>query len=206
MLSGFAQGIMALATGAGKTITALYAATKMYEGLKRLFVVISVPYQNLADQWCSVARAFTMTPLACYGSMESWHNDLRNTVDAFEHRAQRFAIAVVVNRTLQNPAFQELLARIPGDQLLFIGDECHHHTSNLAKAALPSHAAYRLGLSATPEQTFNPSATDPVQDYYGPVVARYTLAEALRDDVLTPYEYYVHPVPSPMRKPKRTST
>jgi hypothetical protein len=37
---------MALATGAGKTITSLYAATKMFEGLKRLFVVISVPYAS----------------------------------------------------------------------------------------------------------------------------------------------------------------
>jgi superfamily II DNA or RNA helicase len=189
------QGIMALATGAGKTITALYAATKMYEGLKRLFVVISVPYQNLADQWCAVARAFSMTPIACYGNHDAWHKDLRNAVDAFQDRSQRFAIAIVVNRTLQSPAFRALLARIPGDQLLFIGDECHHHTSNLAQAALPAHAAYRLGLSATPEQTFNPSARDPVQAYYGPVVARYTLAEALSDDVLTPYEYYVHPVP-----------
>lgn len=189
------QGIMALATGAGKTITSLYAATRMLEGLKRLFVVISVPFQNLADQWCMVARDFNMTPLQCYGSMDSWRDELRNIVDAFNHRAQRFAIAVVVNRTLQSPTFQEILHTIPGEQLLFIGDECHHHTSSIAINALPAHAAYRLGLSATPAHDFNLSADDQMQAFYGPIVARYTLADALNDGVLTPYEYYVHPVP-----------
>jgi superfamily II DNA or RNA helicase len=188
------QGIMALATGAGKTITSLYAATKMFEALKRLFVIVSVPYQNLADQWVAAARDFNMIPLQCYANVDSWREDLRNTVDAFNHRAQRFAVAVVVNRTLQSPAFQELLNTIPGDQLLFIGDECHHHTSTLALNALPGQAAYRLGLSATPESAFDTGADERLQEYYGKVIARYTLAEALNDGVLTPYEYYVHPV------------
>jgi superfamily II DNA or RNA helicase len=189
------QGIMALATGAGKTITSLYGATRMFEGLKRLFVVIAVPYQNLADQWCTVAREFNITPIQCYGSMESWHDDLRTTTELFNSRAQRFAVAVVVNRTLQSDAFQELLASIPGDHLLFIGDECHHHTTLSSASALPPHAAYRLGLSATPEHGFDTKADQRLQHYYGNVVARYTLAEALNDGVLTPYEYYVHPVP-----------
>lgn len=48
---------------------------------------------------------------------------------------------------------------------------------------------------ATPEHGFNTSADQRLQDYYGTVVAHYTLAEALNDGVLTPYEYYVHPVP-----------
>ena len=189
------QGIMALATGAGKTITSLYGATKMYEGLKRLFVIIAVPYQNLADQWCTVAREFNMSPIQCYGSMDSWHDDLRATIDLFNSRAQRFAVAVVVNRTLLGDAFQELLREIPGDQLLFIGDECHHHATINSATALPASAAYRLGLSATPEHGFNTAADQRLQQFYGTVVARYTLAEALNDGVLTPYEYYVHPVP-----------
>lgn len=189
------QGIMALATGAGKTITSLYGIVRMFEGLKRLFVVIAVPYQNLADQWCAVAREFNISPIQCYGTLESWRDDLTTTVDLFNSRAQRFAVTIVVNRTLQSDAFQSLLAQIPGDRLLFIGDECHHHATIATASALPPSAAYRLGLSATPEHGYNTTADQRLQEYYGSIVARYTLADALNDGVLTPYEYYVHPVP-----------
>ncbi len=52
------QGILALATGAGKTITALYGAVRLFQHTDRMFLVIAVPYQNLADQWVKEARSF----------------------------------------------------------------------------------------------------------------------------------------------------
>ena len=51
---------MALATGAGKTITAIYGAVRLFEGLKEhgLFTIVSVPYQNLAEQWIDELSLF----------------------------------------------------------------------------------------------------------------------------------------------------
>ena len=45
------RGIFDLATGAGKTITAVYATVQMAKGVPGLAAVIAAPYQSLADQW-----------------------------------------------------------------------------------------------------------------------------------------------------------
>ncbi len=75
---------------------------------------------------------------------------------------------------------------------MFVGDECHHHHSRSMNEALPPQASVRLGLSATPEPYRGGDEADLSVAYYGPIADRYELADALRDEVLTPYQYYVH--------------
>ncbi len=58
---GKGKGILALATGAGKTITAIYAAVKLFGKSQSLFLVVSVPYQNLADQWVETLKLLAST-------------------------------------------------------------------------------------------------------------------------------------------------
>jgi superfamily II DNA or RNA helicase len=99
-----------------------------------------------------------------------------------------------VNRTLQDQDFQRFIADIPGKQLLWIGDECHHHGSAGLARYLPANAAMRMGLSATPEHYIDQSANDRLTAYYGKIVAAFTLSDALRAGVLTPYRYQVVPV------------
>lgn len=185
------KGILELATGAGKTISALYGITRIYEAAKRLFVIIAVPYQNLADQWMSEAAGFSMRPVACYGGMQSWKDEMQQQVHLFEIGALPFACAIVVDKTLQGHEFQDCIARIDGDALMFIGDECHHHRTQKMNAALPSQARYRLGLSATPDNYFGNDEADLLTEYYGEVCFRYDLEQALKDGILTPYKYFV---------------
>lgn len=184
-------GIMALATGAGKTVTSIYGAVKIFETTGRLFVVVAAPYQNLADQWVATLRDFNITALQCYAKSDDWADELSRTVMLFETHAIDFACVVVVNRTLQSERFQQMLKQIPGRELLWIGDECHHHSSVAMRAALPEEAQMRLGLSATPEHYLDDAATDRLVSYYGGIVDTYGLAEALSDGVLTPYDYHV---------------
>ncbi|PSH04047.1 MAG: type III restriction endonuclease subunit R [Acidobacteria bacterium] len=186
------QGILALATGAGKTITALYGAVRLFQYTHRMFLVIAVPYQNLADQWVREAKSFGIRAIPCYGGATRWTEDLSRAVHLFETYASPFACAVVVNRTLKSEAFQNVLKQLPGESLMFVGDECHHHHSRSMSEALPSQASVRLGLSATPEPYRGGDEADLSVAYYGPIADRYELADALRDGVLTPYEYHVH--------------
>ena len=183
------QGILALATGAGKTITALYAATRLFIANRKLFVVVAVPYTDLADQWCLEASLFNMQAIACYDTASSWRDELGKSIQLFNETLLPFVCAVVVNKTLQSDSFQELLGRIDAKNLFFVGDECHRHRSPKTVTCLPQQARYRLGLSATPEEYHSNSQDDALYKFYGPICARYTLAEALKDKVLTPYEY-----------------
>ena len=185
------NGVMALATGAGKTITAIYGAVKIFEAERKLFVAIAVPYQSLADQWVDVLHKFNIYPIQCYANAERWTGKLAEAISLYENNATDFVCLVVVNKTLQSDTFQTLIQRVTGKRFLWIGDECHHHGSDGLSKCLPQNAEMRLGLSATPEHYFNADATTRVFDYYGRIISTFTLQEALEQGVLTPYRYHV---------------
>lgn len=192
------RGILALATGAGKTITALHGAVKLAEEHQRrgrnFILVVAVPYQVLADQWCEVMHGFNMEPIRCYRSRELWRSALDDAVSGLKLSKQpQFLSAVVVNATLARDDFQTLIQRANGNDMMFVGDECHHHASESTQRKLPD-ARYRLGLSATPWTANEAERKEMLRGYYGGIAATYSLGRALRDDVLAPYEYYCHPV------------
>jgi len=56
------RGVLAMATGAGKTISALICATRQMTLQTPLLVVISAPYRPLVDQWLDEVRAFRIAP------------------------------------------------------------------------------------------------------------------------------------------------
>jgi superfamily II DNA or RNA helicase len=189
------KGILALATGAGKTVTALYGATRVFESYKRLALVIVVPFQNLADQWVAELRKFGVNSHQCYASTAKWLPKFSVAVSHYQAGATSFLCAVAVNRTFGEEDFQRLLGRIPGEHLMFVGDECHHLASPTFQAVLPAHARLRLGLSATPDHYADHEANRRLHDYFGETVAEFTLQMALDAGILTPYTYQAVPVP-----------
>jgi len=187
------NGVFALATGAGKTITALHAATQLANHKKHLALVVAVPYQNLADQWCEVMDLFSITAIRCYMSKSNWQLELSTAISDFNlNQTKPFLAIVVVNRTLTGEAFQKEIQRIKPDNLLFVGDECHHHSSKNILKKLPD-ARFRIGLSATPWSSKEEEKKVALTSYYGGIVAEYSIANALDDNVLTPYQYFIHP-------------
>lgn len=185
------RAILALATGAGKTITAAYGMVRLFSQMGRLCVVVAVPYQNLADQWVEVLRLFGINAFACYGGTGRWLEDVSEAVHSFDQQALPFVCLVVVNRTLAGEPFQRVLEKLPGENMFFIGDECHRHGAKVTNDALPRHAALRLGLSATPEHYMDTEANSRLTSYYGEIGDTYSLADALNDGVLTPYRYHI---------------
>ena len=135
------QGILAMATGSGKTITALAGITAIFEQTQRMFLVVAVPYQSLADQWVEELAKFGVAAIPCYESRARWLDELSRTVTLYNAGALAFAACVVVNRTLASGDFQRLLNSIDGSRLAFIGDECHHHGAEALNASLPDGRA-----------------------------------------------------------------
>ena len=187
------NGVFALATGAGKTITALHATTQLANHQKHLALVVAVPYQNLADQWCEeVMELFSITAIRCYMSKSNWQLELSTAISDFNlNQTKPFLAIVVVNRTLSGEAFQKEIQRIKPENLLFVGDECHHHSSKNILKKLPD-ARFRIGLSATPWSSKEEEKKAALTSYYGGIVAEYSIDNALDDNVLTPYQYFIH--------------
>jgi DNA phosphorothioation system restriction enzyme len=189
-LAGRARGILEMATGSGKTITALSCAAKLYEVVgPPLFIVIVCPYLHLVDQWVDEAKSFGLRPLPCCRGRAKWYEDMQ--VKAFNSSSSNISSAIVTNSTFASTAFQKSLKAIRSP-LLLIADEVHNLGSENYRRALPSDANYRLGLSATPERWFDSTGTEKLTDYFGPTLVHYTLREALNDKVLCPYHYTPH--------------
>jgi superfamily II DNA or RNA helicase len=199
------KGILKLATGAGKTLTSIYGAVKLYEAKKhksqRLCFVVAVPYVELAKQWVDNLKLFNIFPLECFDSRGRWENDLENQINYFNANVSSFFCVVVVNKTLTSKPFQRHISNINENSLMFVGDECHHHGSDNVNNSLPS-AFYRLGLSATPfradddeiDSPFSNKAKANILAYYGDIIAEYGLSDAINDGILTPYRYEIIPV------------
>lgn len=191
------KGILELATGAGKTITSIYGAVKMYENRKKLLLIVSVPYQGLADQWVEELRNFNIHSILCYGGEQNWKSNLKEKLVNFQTGLSKFLAIVVVDATLSSKSktFSKMLESLGNDissYFMFIGDECHHHGATVINQFLPTNAGLRMGLSATPDRGENDTeGNENLKNYYGDIVASYTLEDALKDKVLTPYDYHL---------------
>lgn len=187
------RGILKLATGAGKTITALHAATVIasHDHFNRgLCLIVAVPYQGLAEQWFDEMKLFGMNAILCYKSQSIWLHKLKNSISEFNlATSQTFLSIIVVNDTLKKTEFLVEIKKVNPNRVLFVGDECHNHASEKIINILPN-ANLRLGLSATPWSVDEVDKRNLLTEYYGDIVAEYNLRDAIDDQVLCPYDYF----------------
>ena len=57
------RGVLEMATGSGKTITAMICAYRLYETHKPLLIVVAAPYVPLIEQWCDEIAPFGLRPV-----------------------------------------------------------------------------------------------------------------------------------------------
>jgi superfamily II DNA or RNA helicase len=188
-------GILAMATGTGKTLTAIEAVKRFRGAVPGGAVVITVPYQNLALQWIDALREQGIDVAPVFDSHTKWADKVKNYVLASQSAVlDSMPCFVCVNDTFRDDRFQELLAllktTVQPNHLLIV-DECHHFNSPDHLRKLPDHFHYRLGLSATPYDQF---AQHYLDQYFGRIVFEFPLGRAIQEGFLTPYRYHVIPV------------
>lgn len=191
------KGVFAMATGAGKTLTALTLASKVAEKNKPLVVIVVCPFINLCRQWIREMATFGLRPVACFEGRERWQDELEEGYQRVAVGLSQVHALVVTNATFQSDSFQSRIrSRVSSGALhhLLIADEVHNLGAERSKGALPEGIVMRLGLSATPERHFDPVGTQAVLDYFGGAVFEYPLSRAIADGRLCRYRYYPVPV------------
>ena len=191
------KGIFAMATGSGKTITALTLASKVAEKNLPLVVIVVCPFINLCKQWLREMAAFGLLPVACFEGRNRWQAELEEGYQRISVGISRIHSIVATNATFQNESFQaRILPRIASSSVhhLLIADEVHNLGAEGMRKSLPEGIAMRLGLSATPERYYDPVGTKAVADYFGNIVYKYPLSLAIEDGRLCRYLYYPIPV------------
>lgn len=188
------RGILNMATGTGKTITALLGAAQVQRSLDGgLLLVVSVPYQHLVDQWAEELAAFGVDPVLAYQSRANWQPDLERHVLEFNHGSRSLCVVVSTHRTLSMDAARQTIQRATGASML-IADEVHHLGADQQRKGLLSSFDFRLGLSATPERWYDDAGTRVLRRYFGDTVFEYGLSEAIEAGALCEYYYVPHVV------------
>ena len=188
------HGVLEMATGAGKTITAMIAAYRLFEIHKPLLIIVAAPYLPLVQQWCAEIEPFGINPidLTSVGGPKARASSLGHANRRLQRGIEEVVAVVVTHDTLNNTAFHEELERFNAT-ILLVGDEVHGLGSESFIGHPPERVEYRLGLSATPERQYDDEGTKALFDYFGPVVYQFPLAKAV-GNCLVPYDYFVHPV------------
>lgn len=183
------RGILSMATGAGKTLTALYLACKLAERNSPFVLIVACPFLNLAEQWIREMRKFGLEAIGCFGGKKRWHQPLSDAFQRLKSKGEGILPIVVSNDTFSSKAFQDLL-RPESCVHLFVADEVHNLGAEHLSRSLPEGIKLRLGLSATPKRHHDDEGTNALLQYFGDIVYEFTLKEAIEHGCLTRYYYF----------------
>jgi superfamily II DNA or RNA helicase len=184
------SGILAMATGSGKTLTSLWAAKLVADQCKPLVVVIVCPFINLASQWVGEINGIGMECVECFDrSRLEWEKELEKEYAALMLGTKEVLPIIVSNATYTTKNFQGCLKT---DKIvhMLIADEVHNLGSEKLTESLSQEIKIRMGLSATPHRHYDDEGTQALFDYFGEPVFEYSLKDAINDGHLTRYFYY----------------
>lgn len=188
------KGILEMATGSGKTFTAICGIIKLlnYMRIKEIFcgLVIVVPYKNLLEQWCDELKLFNINPIRCYESKNIWYDKITLDILDFNRGISKKLFIITTNSTFISESFQESLKKITRNYI-FCADEMHHLFGGTISGLLPENADFKIGLTATmPKNSYSNSYERVMNFFENGVVYRFTLKDAIENKFLTPYYYY----------------
>lgn len=183
------KGIFNMATGTGKTFTALGCLKKLTKEKNNFLTVIACPQSHLITQWeKDVKKCITQDTLITGSTNYHWRNELKELIKLLNYDIIKFPVVLTTHRTLASNDFIKRIKEFSGD-ILIIVDEMHGIGSAENRFALIGDYEYRLGLSATPDRWYDEEGTTIINDYFGGCVYSFDMKMAIKKGYLTPYIY-----------------
>ena len=185
-------GIYDMATGTGKTLTALASVEYLFrKNNNRLAIVIVCPYQHLVEQWVEDIVKFGIYPIIGYSasSQKNWKKNLEQAVRSFNLKVLDTFCFVTTNASFVTKKVQEQIIQLNEDSL-FIVDEAHNMGAANYRKCLPENIEFRLALSATIDRHNDDIGTEALASYFGDKCIEYSLKNAIENQMLTRYFYY----------------
>lgn len=199
------KGIFEMATGTGKTFTAIACIKKLETIHDNLLVIISAPYTNLVDQWKQeLSKWYIDSTILDKG----WTKELRQEIQVSNNTdGKKLSVLICSHAKFAREEFLEILEKSKIPTMLIV-DEAHHVgagntgedddgviVTNGSRKGLSEKYQYRLGLSATIERYFDQDGTDFIRNYFtgtsgDSTVYTMSLKQAIDEEKLCRYNYY----------------
>ena len=175
-----------MATGTGKTRTAIAGIKYLNQIKKRLITIVSTPQNTLSKQWKDEIESQQLSfdeSVVVDGSVPKWNELLiklllKNGAGMADH----ICLYTTHNTSSSDKFTQAFLNHLQtGVEVLFVGDETHWLGARIFQKALLPCYTYRIGLSATPSRWFDDSGTTKLVNYYGNANFEFTIKNALEE-------------------------
>ena len=192
------KGIFEMATGTGKTFTALGCINEVLKKNKKIVIIITCPYQHLIQQWKKEIIKFgiSIEMIVADSSSISWKNKLADTLIDISLNNKEKVIVLTTHVTFSSTDFKKIMGQNKDLIVCIIGDEVHGLGAKISRTGLLENYVMRLGLSATPKRWYDDIGTDIVYHYFDGIVYEFDLWEAINrinprtgKTFLTPYRY-----------------
>jgi superfamily II DNA or RNA helicase len=189
------RGLLAIATGGGKTKTSLISATRAQDDSQGGFVVlILVPSSPLEAQWSQEVVEFGIAPVRLSKLQTGKrHVKLSELLAVYAAGSGETTVLVSTNSLFaQDQQLKGFLERVSAfASTMLIGDEVHNLGAGSFVNKPPEFFEFRLGLSATPVRQYDPDGTDKLLDFFGGQIYEFSLEQAIAAGCLVPYNYYL---------------
>lgn len=182
------RGVLEMATGTGKTFTAVCLIHQLVDSSAVNSVIISCEGTDLLDQWSKELYRLATSLGSGFRVLQHYGN----FHDRDEYTIEPEHSLLAISRS----ALEPVLRSLEPDQkkrTLIIHDEVHgfgspSNVSNLD--GLSDDYIYRLGLSATPDREYDQVGNAFIERNVGPIIYKFPLQEAIRRGILCEFEYY----------------
>lgn len=185
------KGIWKMATGTGKTLTAVWGLEKLLEEESPVLTVVVCPFKHLIEQWREELEDQGLGTIST--NDYRWESELESRMNHLVSGTEDTVILLTTYGKYYKEDFKDRISDYSVKKLL-IADEVHSAGAPTHSKGLTAQYDFRLGLSATPERYMDEEGTDIIMDYFGGVVQDYGLEKAIKEGHLSEYEYHVKEV------------
>ena len=175
--------LMEMATGTGKTRTAIGCLLEKLKDGETLLTIVATPQNTLSRQWREDFKKLGIQldrDAIIDGSNSKWKKDLELLLLDLSDGKIKTAIIFTTHATASDDKFIRIVQNTKYlTKILFIGDEVHATGSAKQRKALLPDYDYRIGLSATPQRMFDDGGTSLIRNYFGDNSFEFSIADAL---------------------------
>lgn len=172
-----------MATGTGKTRTAIGCTVESLNISNKLLIIVSCPQGTLSLQWKREIDELNLGidySEVIDGTNKKWKDNLEEILLKISIGYYDTAIIYTTHITCSKEEFiQHIKKRKSNIKTLFIGDEVHGLGATKTRLGLLEEYDYRVGLSATPSRWFDESGTYLLEEYFGNESFEFSISDAL---------------------------
>ncbi len=179
------SGILEMATGTGKTRTAIRIMETLFRENKVDQILVLTYGNDLLEQW------YRELLLRCQDTiLFRWYGNY-NEFSRFQITKAKEKI-ILISR--EGERIKYVLGRLKdlGERTLLVFDEVHGAGSEGFRKAVENEIPffhYRLGLSATPIREFDQEGSVFLEKAIGPVIFHFDIADAIKNGILCCFRY-----------------